>query len=484
MMMPLDLSLQAERLTTAENVFEFFLVLFEACADLSEVEELRQQLAEPSGAWLDELARDLNVSALTDYVSGAGEFGWDLDFQRTRKGALRLLQIALERADSQMAGVVCAHFLQVLDPLVGSIMRQRRLLTYPTQPRYKGLTLVYRGRRFFPNYRESIAQKAPPELEHGTFDQVMHLQSCYVVEPERRNDYIEWRVIRMPAHVESTFAEQACPRIFLLAWPHDDNKFAVDIDDTTHTFRVRPVYDVSMAMAAARALQGELESGPGYALAILPELVAGDALRQQIQASIAAVPFRVGLVLPGSEHTQADGKWRNRVVAIDPLGRDLADVFHDKISQFELTDHSRPAHTRKVLEGISTSPRRVTFLHSDVLGRIAIVICRDMLEPPFAALCLRHRPDHIFVLAMNHDGMAAFHEKCSNLGKLIDAAIYVVNAGGCPRTHPSYVYLPFSGRHRYEPESIDTPHATCGRRIAFGAHGFTDETFPLTSAAD
>lgn len=483
--MPPDRWFRRDELQAAHNVYEFFVTLYRSCTHSSQVESVRRLLGSAGDDRPDSIDDDPAIVQLVEFFEKAREFVWLHEFGATRDKAIHVLDMVLDEADESMHAAACAYAVQLLDPIVGSAMEQDQVLTYPTVPDYDGWTLVYRGHRFFARYRHDADIDAPPPLEHGTFDQVLDLHWCYVVASERPNNFIAWDVVRVPAHVDANLAEQAEVRITLLSWPHTYDKFEVRMQPGERRFRVHPKFGERDIATIADAVMEQAKSG--CALIMLPELVASPELRIQIGNDLKANPDQIGLLLPGSAHIQdTEGRWRNRVTALDSAGAELKQLWHDKMTQFEISRSALatfgmpvPAHTEPILEDIEVTPRRVRFFESATLGRFAIVICRDMLEDPFPDLCRRHRPDHIFVLSMTPT-VAAFRHGCEALGRDIDAAIYLVNIDGCPNDHATYVYAPFKGQHLTTPRKLDDEHRICARRVTFGQE-YTDQVFELPS---
>ena len=95
------------------------------------------------------------------------------------------------------------------------------------------------------------------------------------------------------------------------------------------------------------------------------------------------------------------------------------------------------------------APRRIRLYDSFTLGRFAVLICRDVIEPQVPEFLRKHFLDHVFVVAMTPD-LGDFLGPCSELGRILDAGIFVVNTAFGSRPQPALLYVPVRGEPTLE----------------------------------
>ena len=183
-----------------------------------------------------------------------------------------------------------------------------------------------------------------------------------------------------------------------------------------------------------------------------------------LKSLLAASPNQIGMVIPGSRHLEiAPGVWRNRCTALDPMGNEC-NVTHDKITRYALPKKMAAQHGRDTtIETIecTEAPRSIRLYDSFTLGRFAVLICRDVIEPQVPEFLRQHSLDHLFVRAMTPD-LGDFLGPCSELGHILDAGVFVVNTP-FETPHPALIYMPV----RVEPaleECPDGHHEVCLHR--------------------
>ena len=390
---------------------------------------------------------------------------WLEYFARSRNRLITHLEQLSEKLDSTEDIVACHVIaLRALDRLVGLLLANLddETVTYPKVPA-DGYTLVRRNRRrYFNQYRQDKDLIPPPPLEHGEFDEALDLQWTYVIPPLKAGKYFTWEIRKVPEVVE--YVWQANPRLFvaLISFPHGLEQVELDIDLATNTFRVLSLgpNEDRIIEELITKLESLIERCPSDI--ILPELTYLQKMAARLNQILKARPGAVGLVLAGSHHVRdSEGNWRNRSVAFGPYaGAVLPTVYHDKITLYPLpeaalrsrgySDAADKAKAGKVeiLEGITVLPRRVIIYDSGELGRIGLLICRDILEPKVIEFCAQHQLDHLFVHAMS-PSLVDFDRKCAELGRRLDAGDYVANTcfGKAPRD-PALIYLPTRGRQK------------------------------------
>jgi hypothetical protein len=193
----------------------------------------------------------------------------------------------------------------------------------------------------------------------------------------------------------------------------------------------------------------------GASVLLFPELTASSALVSSLKSMLAGSPNPIGMVIPGSRHVEVSpGVWRNRCTALDPMGHE-SNVTHDKMTRFALPRKTAALYGRgEASETIecTEAPRRIRLYDSFTLGRFAVLICRDVIEPQVPEFLRQHFLDHVFVLAMTPD-LGDFLGPCSELGRILDAGVFVANAP-FDAPQPALVYLPV----RREPTLETCPH--------------------------
>jgi hypothetical protein len=349
--------------------------------------------------------------------------------------------------------------LRELDPIVGKALTfPPGQLTYPSPPRSDDYTLVRKpGPGFYSRYRVKDDLEAPPPLAHGEFRESLGLASTYVVHPLGGEHYFEWSIERASALTESVWREQLAREelsFTLLAFPHITFKPTLEFGE--HCFWVKDLgpSEPDINKEVMEKVSAILKNG-GTSVLLFPELTASSALVSGLKSLLAASPNQVGMVIPGSRHLEiSGGVWRNRCTALDPTGHN-SNVTHDKVTRYALPRKVAVLYGRdEAVETIecTEAPRRIRLYDSFTLGRFAVLICRDMIEPHVREFLRQHFLDHIFVLAMTPD-LADFLEPCSELGRILDAGVFVVNTP-FDDPHPAMMYVPVRG----EPTLESCPH--------------------------
>lgn len=203
----------------------------------------------------------------------------------------------------------------------------------------------------------------------------------------------------------------------------------------------------------------------GASVLLFPELMASSALVASLKSLLAGSPNRIGMVIPGSRHVEVSPRvWRNRCTALDPMGHE-SNVTHDKMTRFALPRKTAALYGRgeagETIE-CTEAPRRIRLYDSFTLGRFAVLICRDVIEPQVPEFLRQHFLDHVFVLAMTPN-LGDFLGPCSELGRILDAGIFVVNTAFDSQPQPALLYVPVRG----EPTLEVCPHGnheTCVHR--------------------
>ena len=291
-------------------------------------------------------------------------------------------------------------------------------------------------------------------MQHGEFVESLGLVWTYVVDPLAGEQYFDWTIERVQPLVESVWREQMERgelSFALLSFPHarlePNLQFKGNCFLVTDLGPSEPEFTGSVLnRAEALARQGAV------AVLLFPELTASSALVSGVKARLAANPNRFGLVIPGSRHLEGSNRiWRNTCIGLDPIGRE-SNVRHDKITRYALSATKAQAYGRdavvETIECIEVE-RRIRLYDSFTLGRFAVLICRDIIEPSVPEFLRRHRLDNIFVLAMTPN-LEDFREQCSDLGRLLDAGIFVVNTAEAQPPQPAFLYLPIRGKKALE----------------------------------
>jgi hypothetical protein len=445
-----SLWLELDACRASKNVPELFLALYYQIATGDAIELVRATFltsAAPAALTIRR-GQDPITRAFRDELSTCSATSWLDDFTVCLRRLTEAMTSSGAQADDQLRVALIVTALRALDPIIGKILRTSPDLTFPTVPATNQQTLVYRPLSYFASYRELINKPRPWPLEHLTFDEALDLRFVYVIPPERPQDFISWKVGRLPKNVDDVLASQPANRFTLISVPHDEKGVNVAVDAANRRFTVTFDPDPELITDLVRTVSGEIKHGAS--IIALPELVSNPDIQARLGVELRRQPGRVGLLFPGSEHVlDSGGTPRNRAIALDPTGSVIDGLFHDKITVYSLpTDwlmsHGAPAFAAsgvEVLEGIDVAPRRLILCESRTLGRILVVICRDILETPVQSFCRKHRPDHTLVLAMS-PSLEMFRAQCAILGRDIDGGVYVVNVGGCPKEEPAFFFVP------------------------------------------
>lgn len=455
-----DGALDSHRQTA--SVYDLFLSLYKSLAEDGISEIVRRVFSRWEQARYPEW-RNLSHPLCTVLINeiGSDPNPWLDDFPRMRDKLLhRLTAWAHESEDQrdvleqQVACVVTA--LRQLDIIVGlALPFPPGAATYPSPPRASGYTLVLSpGTGFHNRFRLKSGLEPVPPLQHGEFVESLGLVWTYVVGPLAGGQYFDWAIERVQPLVESVWRQQwerGELSFALLSFPHAE--LQANLDFKGNCFLVKdlgssePEFDSSvLSRLEALASQG------GVAVLLFPELTASSALVSGVKARLAANPNRFGLVIPGSRHLEVStGVWRNTCIGLDPMGRE-SNVRHDKITRYVLPRKKAEACGRD--PGVETieciEPRRQIRLYdSFTLGRFAVLICRDIIEPPVPEFFGHHRLDNIFVLAMTPN-LEDFRERCSDLGRVLDAGVFVVNTADARPPQPAFIYVPVRGKKALE----------------------------------
>jgi hypothetical protein len=454
------------------GLYDLFLSLYRSLAE-SGVSEIVRRVFSPWQQGRYPEWRNLSHPLCTILTREVGDDPneWLDDFARIRDQLLNRFVAWAQESENQhdvfeqhVACVVIA--LRQLDIVVGRVLAfPPGTATYPSPPRASGYTLVLSpGTGFHNRYRLKSELEPVPPLQHGEFVQSLGLVWTYVVEPLAGEQYFNWTIERVQPLVESVWREQMVRgelSFALLSFPHAG--LQANIEFKGNCFLVRdlgssePEFDGSVlnrleALAKQRTV----------AVLLFPELTASSALVSGVKARLEANPNRFGLVIPGSRHLEGStGIWHNTCVGLDPMGRE-SNVRHDKITRYALSPKKAQAYGRdaavETIECIEVQ-RRIRLYDSFTLGRFAVLICRDIIEPSVPEFLRRHRLDNIFVLAMTPD-LKDFRERCSDLGRELDAGIFVVNTADAQPPQPAFIYIPVRGKKDLEVCPAG-PHQEC-----------------------
>lgn len=455
----------------ATNLYDLFLSLYRSVAENGVSEIVRTLFS----LWGPAEYRDWRNSSHPSSEAIATEIGdnpnpWIDDFPATRDRLLNRLRVLSEASDpsgdsarQEVALVVSA--LRELDRIIGQALSfPPGVLTYPAKPDMNGYTVVRKpGAGFYSQYRIREELEAPPPLTHGEFRESLGLASTYVVHPIAGEHYFDWTIERAPALSESVWREQLARgdlSFVLVSFPHAGVKATLRFGD--HCFLVT---DLGPAEAdvdrEVLSKIGAIAKDRGAAVVFFPELTAQPDLVAGIKSILAASPNRIGMVIPGSRHAEvSSGVWRNRATALDPIGRD-SNVTHDKVTRYplpkKLVAHYNRDDAMEIIECIE-APRRIRLYDSFTLGRFAVLICRDVIEPQVPEFLRQHFLDHIFVLAMTPD-LRDFLGPCAQLGRSLDAAVFVANMP-FDAPQPALLYVPVRGKPHVE-ECPQRIHEIC-----------------------
>lgn len=454
-----DGELESHRQTA--SLYDLFLSLYRSLAEGGISEIVRRVFSPWEQARYPEW-RNLSHPLCTILINemGSNPNPWLDDFPKMRDQLLHRLtawahepEAQHDVLEQQVACVVTA--LRQLDIIVGRALAfPPGEATYPSPPHASGYTLVLSpGTGFHNRYRVRTGLEPVPPLQHGEFVESLGLVWAYVVGPLAGGQYFDWTIERVEPLVETVWRQQRERgelSFALLSFPHAE--FEANLEFKSNCFLVKdlgssePEFDGGvLTRMEALASQG------GVAVLLFPELTASSALVSGVKARLAGNPNRFGLVIPGSRHLETSGVWRNTCIGLDPIGRE-SNVRHDKITRYVLSGKKAEAYGRDpAVETIECiEPRRQIRLYdSFTLGRFAVLICRDIIEPPVREFLGRHRLDNIFVLAMTPN-LEDFRERCSDLGRELDAGVFVVNTADARPPQPAFIYVPVRGKKALE----------------------------------
>ena len=422
-----------------ETLYDLFLSLYRSVAENGVSEIVREVFS----YWGPSEYREWRISSHPSCDVIANEVGdnpndWIDDFATKKQALLMRLQGLTEDSESpgalmqrEVALVVTA--LRELDGIVGRALTfPPGRLTYPSPPSTDNYTLVRkRGPGFYSRYRMNNNLEAPPPLAHGEFRESLGLVSTYVAHPLAGEHYFEWNIERVSALSESVWREQMAHgqlSFAMLAFPHASFKPTFEFGE--HCFLLRDLgpSEADIGKEVLEKVRAILEHG-GTSILVFPELTASSSLVSGMKSLLAASPNQIGMVIPGSRHIEiAPGVWRNRCTALDPIGNEC-NVAHDKVTRYALPKKMAAQYGRDTtIETIecTEAPRSIRLYDSFTLGRFAVLICRDVIEPQLPEFLRQHSLDHLFVLAMTPD-LNDFLGPCSELGRILDAGVFVVN---------------------------------------------------------
>jgi hypothetical protein len=438
----------------AANLYDLFLSLYRSVAENGVSEMVRKVFS----SWESTEYSDWRNSSHPSCDAIANEIGnnpndWIDDFPAMKDRLLAKLKAlgsevqSLSDAMHHEAGCVVTA-LRELDTIAGQAFTfPSGPLTYPSPPRGNGYTLVRKpGPGFYTRYRVKNSLEAPPPLAHGEFRESLGLVSTYVVHPLAGEHHFEWTIHRAPALAESVWREQmerGQLSFGLLSFPHGAIELTFEFRENCFLVKDLGPSEPDLDLTVVDWV-GKMAKQGGVAVLLFPELTASSVLVSSLQTLLAASPNRIGMVLPGSRHLEVSaGVWRNRCTALDPTGRESS-VTHDKITRFALPRKTAAHYGRN--EAVETiecteAPRCIRLYDSFTLGRFAVLICRDVIEPQVPEFLRQHFLDHIFVLAMTPD-LGDFLGPCSELGRVLDAGVFVVNTPFGSRPQPALIYVP------------------------------------------
>jgi hypothetical protein len=444
------------------GLYDLFLSFYRSLAEDGISEVVRRVFSPWERARYPEW-RNLSHPLCTILINeiGSDPNAWLDDFPKMRDQLLHRLTTWAHESENrpdvleqQVACVVTA--LRQLDMIVGRALAfPPSSATYPSTPRASGYTLVMNpGTGFHNRYRLKSELEPVPPLQHGEFIESLGLVWTYVVGPLAGGQYFDWSIERVQPLVESVWREQmehGHLSFALLSFPHAELQPNLEFKD--NCFLVKDLGSSEMEFDASVLNRLEvLAKQGGAAVLLFPELTASSALVSGVKARLAANPNRFGLVIPGSRHLEAStGIWRNKCIGLDPIGRE-SNIKHEKVTRYVLPRKKAQAYGRDpAVETIECiEPRRQIRLYdSFTLGRFAVLICRDIIEPPVPEFLRRHRLDNIFVLAMTPN-LEDFRERCSDLGRQLDAGVFVVNTAEAQPPQPAFIYLPVRGKKALE----------------------------------
>jgi hypothetical protein len=452
------------------NLYDLFLSLYRSVAENGISEVVRAVFSPWESAKYQEWRNSSHplCHAIAEVI-GNNANDWLDDFPRMRDGLLgRLAEWANEaehQSDAIEKEVACVvTTLRELDLIVGQALGfPLGPLTYPSPPRSDGYSLVRKPNAgFYSQYRMREDLEAPPALAHGEFTESLGLVSTYVVHPLAGEHYFEWSIERAPALSEGVWREQMAEgklSFVLLSFPHTV-KPTLAFGEQCFLLKDLGPAEADVGKEVLKKVQTIAEEG-GASVVVFPELTAHPDLVAGLKAQLAALPNRIGLVIPGSRHAEiSSGVWRNRCTALDPIGSDST-VTHDKVTRYALPRKMAAEYgQRGEVEFIecSEAPRRIRLYDSFTLGRFAVLICRDVIEPQIPEFLRQHFLDHVFVVAMTPD-LRDFLGPCSQLGRILDAGVFVANMP-FDAPQPALIYLPVRAKPGFE-ECPPGSHEVC-----------------------
>jgi hypothetical protein len=371
-------------------------------------------------------------------------------------------------------------FLRAVSEIIAGAMDARDQSTYPDPP-MQGPVIVRRpANYYFETLRSSLEREPPPGIPPGgtnDFDRALQLDHLYVVPRLEAGDAFTWKISRVPPRWRSQIRRSDASRIALISFPHSFEDIQFDPDRSQPTFRVVGLGDeADLCARLSRALEALVRAPVD--LLVCPELTGSPRVRSVVQDFLENSGVPIAFTCPGSWHQSVHGIWRNRCKILGPQGQEDDEFFHDKITPYPLPENigTRLGFPGPTLEGIDGSHRRVAIWDLPGLGRVVVLICLDVLDPFITTFLRRHRfgIDHIFVPSMS-DELGRFSATCSELGRWLDAGIYVANttAGNGHDRQAAYVYLPFRGAQKSAIQSCTTltgnPHRICIRIVDLSA---------------
>lgn len=451
-----------ERYSLTANVYELFLSLYGSIAEGGISEIVRRVFSPWQQARYPEWRNFSHPQcAILSNEIGSDPNEWLDDFATMRDRLLvRFRAWAYELRNQRdvpeqhVASIVIA--LRQLDVIVGRALAfPLSAATYPSPPDGNSYTVVLAPSTGFYNryrLREELDPVSP--LEHGEFVQSLGLVWTYVVERLAGQQYFDWNIERVQALVESVWRDQRGRgelKFALLSFPHAQLQPNLEFGENCFVVRDLGSSESEFDRIVLNRVEALAKQG-GVSVLLFPELTASSVLVSGIREKLTANPNRFGLVIPGSRHVEVSpGIWRNACVGIDPVGRE-SNIRHEKITRYALPRKKAEAYGRdsavETIECIEVR-RQIRLYDSFTLGRFAVLICRDVIESSVPEFLRRHRLDHIFVLAMTPD-LEDFRDRCSDLGRQLDAGIFVVNTAEAQPPQPAFIYLPVRGEKRLE----------------------------------
>jgi len=461
-----------ERHSKMTSVYDLFLSLYRSIAEDGMTEIVRRLFSPWDQARYPEwrnLSHPWCTTLLDDIGNDPNE--WLDEFFKMRDLLLSRFRAWVRESgnqydalDQQVTWVVTA--LRQMDIVIGRALAfPMGAATYPSPPRANGYTLVLNpGTGFHNRYRVRKGLDPVPPLQHGEFVQSLGLVRTYVVEPLAGEQYFEWTIERVQPLIESVWRglmEREELRFAMLSFPHGKTHPTLEFKEKCFLVKDLGSSEPEFDGSVLNRLQ-TIAQEAGVAVLLFPELTASNSLVSGVKARLAANPNRFGLVIPGSRHAEVSvGTWRNTCIGIDPIGRE-SNVVHHKITRYALPGKEAQAYGREpAVETIECieARRQIRLYDSFTLGRFAVLICRDIIEPSVPEFLRRHRLDNIFVLAMTPD-LEDFRERCSDLGRELDAGVFVVNTGDAQPPQPAFIYLPVRGKKDLE-VCPTGPHHEC-----------------------